>query len=43
MVRQKAEVGMGLKGQGYGSSYIAVVVAAYWRTGERVALMQYPA
>ncbi len=40
MVREQAHVGMGVKGHGYGGSYIAVVAASYWSTKERLGLMQ---
>ena len=38
--RNKAHVGKGVKGQGYGGGYIAVVAASYWSTKERLGLMQ---
>lgn len=40
MAREKAEVGMGLKGHDYGNGYFGVVLAAYWRSGERIYLQQ---
>ncbi len=36
--REQVHVGMGEKGRGYGSSYIAVVCASYWQVKERMAI-----
>jgi hypothetical protein len=37
-IREKAAVGMGEKGRGYGHGYIAVAAASFWAVKERIAL-----
>jgi hypothetical protein len=38
MVREKAQVGMGEKGRGYGTGLLAVTLKAYWNAKEMLAL-----